>query len=74
MPLPLPSGRMRDGTESQNHAADLQVLPKLFARQDYGIALPPGTELREELNRQILRIIADPDWARMLEGYLGRED
>ena len=35
---------------AKSHAADLQVLPKLFARQDYGIALPPKTPFREELN------------------------
>jgi len=49
-------------------------LPKLFARQDYGIALPPKTPFREELNRQILRIITGAEWALLLEGYLGRED
>lgn len=58
---------------TESHADDLQVLPKLYMRQDYGIALPPQTPFREELNRQILRIITETEWARMLEGYLGRE-
>jgi len=59
---------------AENHAADLQVLSKLFERQDYGIALPSKSPLREELNRQILRIITGEEWARMLTGYLGRDD
>jgi polar amino acid transport system substrate-binding protein len=58
---------------NEKHAADLQVLPNLFARQDYGIALPPQTPLREEFNRQILRIVSEADWTRLLQGYLGRE-
>ncbi len=58
---------------NERHAADLSVLPNLLVRQDYGIALPPGAPFREELNRRILSIIQGPEWARMVEGYLGRE-
>jgi polar amino acid transport system substrate-binding protein len=58
---------------AESHAADLQVLPKLVTRQDYGIAVPPKTSFREEVNRQILRIITRPEWDLMSEGYLGRE-
>ena len=56
-----------------SHADNLRVLPNLLARQDYGIALPPGTPRREEINQQILRIIQGPEWPRMLERYLGRD-
>jgi polar amino acid transport system substrate-binding protein len=58
---------------SNAHAGALRVLPNLLARQDYGIALPPGSSLREPFNREILRIIQTPEWPRMLEGYLGPE-
>lgn len=52
--------------------SNLRVLPTVLLRQDYGIALPSGSPFREGLNRQILRIIRTPEWASMLEGYLGR--
>jgi ABC-type amino acid transport substrate-binding protein len=54
-------------------APTLRVLPTVFARQDYGIALPTGSPLREEMNRQILEITRTPEWNRMLEVYLGRD-
>jgi len=56
---------------NEGYASELRVLPTVFARQDYGIALPPGSPLREELNRSILSIIHGPEWNRMLESYLG---
>lgn len=55
------------------HAPTVRVLPTVFARQDYGIALPTGSPLREEMNRQILEITRTPEWSRMLEVYLGRD-
>jgi len=58
---------------SDGYAQELRALPNLLLRQDYGVALPPGTPRREAFNREILRIIQGPEWARMLEGYLGRE-
>jgi polar amino acid transport system substrate-binding protein len=58
----------------QRHADTLRVLPNLFARQDYGIALPQGSPLRERFNRSILKIIQSPEWDRMVEGYLGPQD
>jgi len=57
----------------ERHAGQLRVLTFILTRQEYGIALPTGSPLREELNRRILRIIHTPDWERMVEDYLGRE-
>jgi polar amino acid transport system substrate-binding protein len=57
-----------------SHAQDVRVLPNVFVRQDYGIALPPAARFREQLNRDLLRIIQRPEWGRMLENYLGRND
>jgi ABC-type amino acid transport substrate-binding protein len=56
-----------------DYAHELRVLPNQFARQDYGIAIPPGSPLRERLNREILLIIQGAEWRPMLEGYLGPE-
>jgi ABC-type amino acid transport substrate-binding protein len=55
----------------EHHPGKIRVLLYLLTHQDYGIALPPGTALREELNRRILRITRSPEWERMVEAYLG---
>jgi len=59
---------------TDSYVQDLYVLPNVFARQDYGIALPSGVPFREQLNQKILRIIQGPEWAGMLERYLGPRD
>jgi ABC-type amino acid transport substrate-binding protein len=56
---------------NEHHASSLRVLPTVLARQEYGIGLPPGSPLREQINRQILEITRTPEWTRMLEAYLG---
>ncbi|EIC21806.1 transporter substrate-binding domain-containing protein [Thiorhodovibrio frisius] len=54
-------------------AQQLQVLPLVLRRQDYGIALPPDSELRESANVALLEIIRSNDWLRLLDRYLGTE-
>ncbi|WP_347329891.1 transporter substrate-binding domain-containing protein [Marinimicrobium locisalis] len=49
----------------------LQVLPSTFERQDYGIALPEGSEWRDPLNRTLLAIIEEDTWSDTLQRYLG---
>ncbi len=56
----------------EDYPGTLRVLPQVLQRQDYGIALPAGSPLREEINRVLLEIIRSPEWQRMLERYLGR--
>ena len=48
------------------------VLPVMLDRQDYGIALPSGSVLREPMNRLILRVVEDPRWQDVLFRYMGR--
>ncbi|MBK5100350.1 MAG: transporter substrate-binding domain-containing protein [Desulfobacteraceae bacterium] len=50
----------------------LEVLPKTFERQDYGIALPANSPLREPINRALLKKIREPAWQETLSRYLGR--
>lgn len=50
----------------------LQVLPYTFLPQDYGIALPEGSPLREPINRVLLKILHAPGWEGTLTQYLGR--
>ena len=51
---------------------DLEVLPTTFDRQDYGIALPVGSPLREPINVVLLKIIHSQAWQGTLTHYLGR--
>ncbi len=49
---------------------ELQVLPGTFSRQDYGIALPAGSELRERVNRDLLEYIHSENWRVLVDRYL----
>ena len=57
----------------QEFAESLVVLPSTFQRQDYGIALPSGSPLRESLNRELLRHLQGPAWRATLLRYIGSE-
>ena len=57
----------------QHYSDDLHVLPLTFERQDYAFALPPGSPLRENINRILLRKIESPDWDDILYSYLGEQ-
>ncbi len=52
----------------------LQVLPSTFERQDYGIALPEGSERRDPFNRTLLTIIEEDAWGATLRRYLGEDN
>jgi polar amino acid transport system substrate-binding protein len=56
---------------NSNFRGQLQVLPQTFDRQYYGIALPSGSNLREPLNRALLRFIQSEDWRSLVERGLG---
>lgn len=55
-------------------ASGLRILPETLERQDYGIALPTGSAMREDLNRAILRVIGSPSWRDVRTRYLGAGD
>ena len=50
----------------------LQLAPGNFGRQDYGIALPTGSALREPLNRALLRHLDSGAWDATLTRWLGQ--
>jgi ABC-type amino acid transport substrate-binding protein len=50
----------------------IRALNLTFQPQQYAIALAQGSELREPVNRALLRIRADPWWEDMLYRYLGK--
>ncbi len=53
-------------------ADGINLLPGTFDRQDYAIALPNGSDLREDINHRLLEIIKTPAWESTIERYLGR--
>ncbi len=55
----------------QNFDNAVQVLEDDIGRQDYGIALPTGSALREPMNRSLLRYLRTDAWSRVLDRYLG---
>jgi len=50
----------------------LRVLNATFERQDYGIAFPQGSPLRESINRVLLEKIRVSEWQDTLYKYLGQ--
>jgi len=56
---------------SQHYPDKLRILHEVLQRQDYGIAFPAGSPLREDVNRALLQIVPSEDWQRLLEQYLG---
>jgi polar amino acid transport system substrate-binding protein len=51
----------------------VDVLPFTFDRQDYAIALPFGSPLRQPMNRLILQKVHEPAWQSILDRYLGKD-
>jgi polar amino acid transport system substrate-binding protein len=49
----------------------IEVSPVTFERQDYGFALPENSQLREPVNRILLRVVRSKQWREQLKGYLG---
>ena len=55
-------------------ANDLRLLPGTFGRQDYGIALPQGSALREPVDISLLRYIEGNEWRGEIARELGKRN
>lgn len=51
----------------------LVVLPGIFAKQLYALALPNGSPLRAQISQEVLRVTEDSSWSDMQATYLGKE-
>jgi polar amino acid transport system substrate-binding protein len=49
----------------------LRVLAETLNHHYIGMALPPGSPLREQLNRALLKVMEKEEWYRLLKQYLG---
>lgn len=56
---------------AQSAPGEVQVLEDAIGRQDYGIALPEESPLREPMNRALLEYLRSDDWIRTQSFYLG---
>jgi polar amino acid transport system substrate-binding protein len=54
----------------KNYRNGIDVLPELLERQDYGFALPSGSNLREPINRELLAKIRDPTWRGQVQRFI----
>ena len=55
----------------ENGEEQVHVLPHVLQRQQYALALAPGSALREALNHALLEHTSGDTWASTLERYLG---
>jgi polar amino acid transport system substrate-binding protein len=55
----------------KTYADSIELLPGIFGRQDYGIALLPGSEWREPLNRALLTYLGTNEWEAERRRWLG---
>ena len=53
------------------HQGNVTLVPGTLEVQHYGIAFPPGSRLREPINRVLLKEIQSLWWRDLLYGYLG---
>jgi len=51
---------------------DLKLLPNQLQQYYYGIALPPGSVLRDTLSVHVLQKMAAPEWKDWIFKYMGR--
>jgi ABC-type amino acid transport substrate-binding protein len=49
----------------------VEVLPGTFDHHYMGMVVPPGSLLREPLNRALLEFIETDQWTQILKHYLG---
>ena len=61
-------------TIKQNFDGQLKVIDSLFEFQNYGIAFPENSPLREPVNRAMLKIIHSDDWNKIVKKYLGNKN
>lgn len=52
---------------------EVEVLPKRILQNNYGIAIPESSPLRNDLNIVILRKLTSPEYRSIINRYLGRE-
>ena len=47
------------------------LMPRIYRRENYGIALPAGSEQREEINRALLRLRENGTYEDLVQLWFG---
>lgn len=55
---------------AQHHADRIEVVAPSVGRQDYGVALPQNSPLREDITRSVLKILKTETWRDLQARYL----
>ena len=53
---------------------NVEILPNRILQNNYGIAIPENSPLRNDLNIMILRKLTSPEYRSIINRYLGRDD
>lgn len=56
----------------QRYQGRLEVLPRIYSQENYGIALVDNSPQRKSINQVLLRKIRESEWQETLNRYLGR--
>jgi polar amino acid transport system substrate-binding protein len=56
---------------TQESRVDAHLLPRIFRPEDYGIALPQGSSLREPINRALLRLAESGQYEDIRRTWFG---
>jgi ABC-type amino acid transport substrate-binding protein len=59
---------------SEPYAGKITVLPQIFQKESYGIALRNGSPWLKPVNRALLRRLEDPAWRDLVYRYIGRAE
>ena len=54
---------------TQQQDAELRILPELYDEQEYAIALPSNSPIRERLNRELIALLKSDEWSGILARY-----
>ena len=70
--MTLPVKRPKPKAEKGRYET-LSVLPFVFEKQNYALALPDESPYLEKLNQALLSVRETPEWSVELVKYIGKE-
>ena len=61
-------------TIRRKYSAEVELLDQVFEPQDYGIAMPESSPLREQINQSLLEVRNSTRWSDIKSRYFGKAD
>ncbi|MFM8704314.1 MAG: ABC transporter substrate-binding protein, partial [Planctomycetia bacterium] len=59
---------------SRANNSSIRIVGPVFESFDFGLGLPPGSPLREQLNTAILRMREDGSLSSLIDEWLGKHE